>query len=137
MKNLLTKVLVWLGLRKPVVVTEISVKTLSSVSAQQVFDFVANHLLRQNQKALQHEICKYRVENSDLKCAAGCLIPDDIYDPKMEGTRYHGLIPKYAFPNEHVYLIEELQSIHDSESVKDWKEQLNILAKKNNLTPIS
>lgn len=51
---------------------------------QQIFEQVVTHLLTQKIRAISAGgNCVYRAGTS--KCAVGCLIPDDIYDPLIEG----------------------------------------------------
>ena len=65
------------------------------MNEQETFDNVALHLLKQGKKAVgsydgssySETVCKYRSKDG-LKCAVGCLIPDEMYDPLMEG---HGV----------------------------------------------
>lgn len=63
----------------------IALKTLAQVTDQEVFDQVKTHLLSQKVKSMSRTLedtCAYRSANS-LKCAAGCLIGDDEYDPNF------------------------------------------------------
>ena len=60
----------------------ITLKTLPQATAQEVFDQVTQHLLKQGKAARSGTgACRYRVETRGeiLKCAAGCLIADDEY----------------------------------------------------------
>lgn len=52
---------------------------------QKIFNESALHLLKQNEKALNDSgtTCAYRGRNS-TKCAIGALIPDDVYDRRIE-----------------------------------------------------
>lgn len=51
---------------------------------QEIFDTVLNHMRKQKVPAIGcGDICVYKTENG-LKCAVGCLIPDELYDPKMD-----------------------------------------------------
>ena len=54
----------------------INLSNLAQASTQEVFDFVAIHLLTQNEKSGDDQVCYYR-SPTGLKCAAGCLIADD------------------------------------------------------------
>ena len=58
---------------------------------QQIFNKVAKHLLKQGRRARDGNGCAYRGENG-TKCAVGCLIPDALYDDRLEGSsvRYVG-----------------------------------------------
>ena len=60
---------------------------VNKMTRQQVFDFVVSHMKRQGRKSLDEShpvdrMCMYR--HGELKCAAGCLIDDEDYDPSME-----------------------------------------------------
>lgn len=62
--------------------------------------------------------CFYRLEKNGkmLKCAAGQIITDDKYDPKMENISFIGVNEKFnlGFSNEESYLISTLQRMHDN-----------------------
>ena len=96
---------------------------------QKIFDTVSNHLLNQNQKAINDVgNCKYRYGN--LKCAAGCLISDSDYQFSMEGFSVLDLeYFKDRFNNSELVLLSKLQIIHDQTPVKYWKSKLNDLKK--------
>ncbi len=51
---------------------------------RQLFDFVKNHLLTQNEKSFSEVrgYCMYR--QGSLKCAIGCLISDEQYNGELE-----------------------------------------------------
>ena len=53
------------------------------MTQQQIFDKVATHLLTQGAKSMMGDTCRYRGSNG-AKCAVGCLIKDDHYDPILE-----------------------------------------------------
>ena len=109
----------------------ITLKTLPTATAQEVFDQVSRHLLKQNAKSeIADEDCRYRHE--DKKCAAGCLIGDNEYNPEIEGSRWCNIeLP--CFSNNHMSLIGKLQRIHDVKDVCSWKEELKRLAASENL----
>lgn len=96
---------------------------------QLVFDTVARHLLKQNKKSLgDNGYCVYRSPEG-LKCAAGCLIPDDKYEAEMEEIRWDGLIRKYSIIGlNSEQLVCSLQEIHDQIRVEDWKQSLEIIS---------
>jgi len=63
---------------------------------QDIFNTVALHLLAQKAKATTARedlsySCRYRTA-SGLKCAVGCLIPDELYTESLEGASVHGII---------------------------------------------
>jgi hypothetical protein len=99
-----------------------------SETAQEVYDIVATHLLKQNKRSITHRgTCAYRGIDG-LKCAAGCLIPEEIYKSDFEGVTWTSLIHSHDFPQDHRKLIENLQHIHDSFSVDRWHSALIDLA---------
>ena len=109
----------------------VSINNLEDCTKQEVYDYIANHLLTQNKKCLKEKQCLYH--HNELRCAAGCLIPEDKYDPDIEETNWDGLTSWGFAPSNHRYLIEDLQIIHDSEEPKDWREKIIEVDKKHKL----
>jgi alpha-L-fucosidase len=72
------------------------------MNAQEMFDRVAHHLAVQQVPSMMkkgnNEFCAYRGTNG-TKCAIGALIPDDVYDPHIEGKRVTALVDG-AHPGE-------------------------------------
>lgn len=108
------------------------------VSEQQVFEAVSYHLFRQGEPAYDGSKCVYRTED-DLKCAAGCLIPDSMYRVWMDNgsdnkpLNFHALITGPECPAElHKSLssleelVTELQSGHDhsADDLYGWRSDL-------------
>lgn len=105
------------------------------MTEQETFDIVAKHLLTQNKKAMavygfaiamDMPRCAYR-GNDGTKCAAGCLIPDDDYNPDMEGrgiTTPNALHTVLTAAGHDIQLVEALQYVHDVYPVSAWREQL-------------
>jgi len=97
------------------------------MEAQEIFDKVATHLLKQGRRSTQPEsgeMCAYRGADG-TKCAVGVLIPDELYNDMMEGRTIVGLLdseqynlPEWMSKNEG--LLGSLQSVHDRES--RWKD---------------
>lgn len=111
---------------------KITLATLSNYSEQEVFDYVANHLLNQRTPAIVDGTCRYR-GNAGLSCAAGCLIDDSEYNQDFEGLQWHELVEARVVPNAHKELIEKLQFVHDYEGEEDWREGLKNVADKRKL----
>ena len=109
----------------------ITLKTLPQATAQEVFDQITQHLLKQG-KASQtiNGSCRYRMEEPTrtLKCAAGCLIADDEYNSKFEGESWRELARLQAVPSYHEDLITSLQRLHDTCLVNEWPAKLKQLA---------
>jgi hypothetical protein len=99
------------------------------VTKQETFDHVVRSLIAQGKRSYHPDVgCMYRGPDG-LKCAAGHCIPDDKYDPAMEGMvvvappRMEGLLPsekralrllESALDGHDLVLMRELQSAHDS-----------------------
>lgn len=104
---------------------------------QETFDIVARALIKQGRPAFDNlrtgGACRYRFALEDgtiLKCAAGHLIPDEKYDPRMEGVGVYleedyeccdeegkskvRLLNKIIGEEGHdLSLVRELQTAHD------------------------
>jgi hypothetical protein len=96
---------------------------------EDLFLFVHDHLITQGKKAVDEEgDCQYRAEDGTM-CAIGCLIPEEVYDPLVEGqgtnsdafkemVRFHiGDMDR----NRTDHLLECLQELHDEFDVNDWE----------------
>lgn len=91
------------------------------MNRQEVFDKVLNHLLKQGRKSVDSDgRCLYRAPNGD-KCAIGCLIPDELYTPELEGNGanmpiiedvLHKIYPDVT--DEDVLFLLDLQDLHDT-----------------------
>lgn len=108
---------------------------------QTIFTKAATHLLKQQAKSTRPDghSCLYR-SSDGLMCAVGCLIPDEMYHPLMEGSGVLGLIRNFPIIKElfddNVVtsdLLYGLQKIHDEYPVEHWEEALRSLAKNNKL----
>lgn len=125
------------------------------MNQQECYDITAAHLLKQGKKAVGEVKnpdtpfdtgairCRYRVEDiptgAILSCAIGCHIPDEVYDPSMEGHNVYYLMANPAieelFAGLSVEFLCELQSIHDSFLPVDWPEMLESFADTYGLVP--
>lgn len=108
---------------------------------QETFDFIVNHLRKQQKKASnKNGSCKFRLEQNEevLKCAVGCLIPDEMYDTIFEEqgglTTEHPIWPVLEELGYHNYLLlKDFQVVHDSHQVLKWEERFRYIAAKYNL----
>jgi hypothetical protein len=112
------------------------------MTKQEIFDKVATHLITQNKKSYLPggNVCAYRGENG-CKCAIGILIPDDKYDPFLEGKMVGNkrvLDSLEAGINiesvEMLQFLNILQNVHDNYTVQDWKGKLIDTAKDHDLS---
>ena len=107
---------------------------IDDISQLQIVEAVEEFLLKQNRASLYQNKCAYRGDN-ELKCAVGCLIPDPYYQQDMEDKGVEHLAtaeinPKLrSFINRFIYVLGQLQSIHDSINISYWKESINNLKK--------
>ena len=127
------------------------------MTKQEVFDKVATHLLKQGEKAeysteFGEPICAYRTSEG-LKCAVGCLIPDDLYEERLENLPAAAFVlprgehmdrfndasvalevgKKIGLTSEHMSILGSLQNIHDVYITKNWRTVLQELAENYNL----
>lgn len=114
------------------------------MTALEVFTKIVNHMVDQGVKALDSfsAKCKYRTsqmiagESKVLKCAAGCLIPDDKYELRMENYLANELV--LVFDCMKVYrpfvdLIRTCQIIHDKCKPHEWSRELLDVANQHSL----
>jgi hypothetical protein len=103
----------------------ITLKTLKDATEQEIFDQVAEHLLKQNEQSYIGTMCAYRGDGG-LMCAAGCLIGDDEYSREMDENfmGWPELVTEGTAPHLHSRLVRQLQQIHDSYNPEQWKAEL-------------
>lgn len=112
----------------------ITLATLPSKSAQEVFDYMANHMLNQGCRSVYYTpdhpegISAYRGTNNN-KCPAGALISDDEYNKDIENRGWHSLVQRGIVPRIHMDLIFDIQACHDRQMVELWPIKLTKLAK--------
>ena len=94
---------------------------------QEAFDTVAKHLFEQGERSMRglRKTCAYR-SGTGLKCAIGALIPDEMYNPKMDQPngmdvdeltaafpQVTELFDSFGVPYEN--MLRDLQDIHDGD----------------------
>ena len=114
---------------------------------QEIFTKVARHLLAQGQRSERYldddgePGCAYRGTDG-LKCAVGCLIPDELYHQSIEGCTVAGDVVQSVLREAGIRagygertdsLLYELQNIHDYYEPCSWEYYLKIVAKNFNL----
>lgn len=102
---------------------------------------------RSGNKEMGGSMCVYRLDGdvkSPVRCAAGCLIPDELYSPDFENVVIDSLLTtaeplRNFFKNVNVRFLTHAQSLHDryasdgSISVSTFLIDLDQLAKQHNL----
>jgi hypothetical protein len=101
-----------------------------------MFLAVANHLLHQGRRAVdENNECVYLSEDG-LKCAAGCLLPEEHYDEDIEGAyvtdeqviEHFNMAGVNLREQANLDLIRKLQTVHDDSDPKDWYDKLMDIA---------
>ncbi len=117
------------------------------MTKQQIFDTVATHLLKQKKVAKNKGgCCAYRGKNG-TKCAAGCLIPNELYAREFEGraifaifdetydsmysrsVQEKGSALRKLWGTKNRALISSLQAVHDGSDVDGWPMRLKTIAR--------
>ena len=107
-----------------------------AMTKQEIFDRVARHLLTQKKHAMVNDACVYRTPDG-LKCAIGCLIPNELYTPEIEGysaTKCQVVHVLLKVGISCIAFLNELQIVHDTYDVDDWAPQLRRVAVKQKLS---
>lgn len=111
-----------------------------SLTAQQVFDMSAKHLLTQMKQSKKGNFCVYSGEGG-LKCAAGIFLTeegakecDKFGEEDAEGSGWAALLRATMVPPQNAELIECLQDIHDDRNgPSEWRYKLICLANEYSL----
>lgn len=103
-----------------------------------IFSLVSKHLLQQKVKSQDYGgrglyFC------GELRCALGCLIPDDLYSSELEilgGIANNDQVEAILtniYGKLDLSFLQELQNIHDVHDPYLWKEKLESFASRHNL----
>lgn len=105
---------------------------MNKLTNQEVFDKVVTALRAQGCKSLDHDDnCMYR-GNNNTKCAAGHILPDELYNPKLEQYIVYD-IDIFDSLVENLQFLRHLQRIHDTNKVSSWEDHWKKLAGEHNL----
>lgn len=100
---------------------------------QEIFDVVVRHLRKQNAKSRNDVMCLYR-GLCGMKCAVGCLIPDELYEKDLEGSSVQDILDFLPGIEEaQIEFLERLQVIHDRQPVELWESSFVGFADKHKL----
>lgn len=112
---------------------------MKTYTKQETFDIVARHLLKQGRRSwgpINGVFENYRYREGNLRCAAGVLIPDEVYKETFEDLTAKGLCEKLGmdtFWGHDIRLVCLLQEVHDDYQSWDWRERLTKLGREKNL----
>jgi len=111
---------------------------------REVFEYVKNHLLKQNEQSSHGSGCAYRGAYG-MSCAVGCLIDDDQYNEGLEdydvfdGGVIDALLESVGdwlvevddrLSDKRILMLRLLQRIHDCTQPYTWEHDLNDLESK-------
>ena len=109
---------------------------------QKTYDTIKAHAIKQGKKSTNGNICLYR-DQDGLKCFIGAIIPDELYNPDMEGNDIYRLATWKQYDNIREYLnitagddinfLMNVQSIHDTFPVEAWVKMLEMAAQQYHL----
>lgn len=115
---------------------------MTTLTAQQIFDKVTAHLLKQNRKAELSDIhnndniCVYLASNGD-KCAIGALLPDghaaqisgkSVYYICNDFSDIHELLIGNTRDFRRINFLTSLQRLHDEYPPSEWYNLLKFIA---------
>lgn len=105
--------------------------SIAGAAPQELFDYGAAHLLRQNERAVRDNgACRYRAANGS-KCAFGAFISDERYLPSIENKPVQAAADMMKIDlGPHADLLDDLRCVHDQFSPERWSLRLHILAEK-------
>ena len=86
------------------------------MSRQEMYDLMMAHLRNQKVRSETKSGCMYRGPNG-LKCAIGALIPDSMYNEKMEGRSPEFLyenFKKLRIRKKDIDFLNDMQELHDT-----------------------
>ena len=139
------------------------------MNPQEIYNKIKQHLLSQNKRSIasvpsrrydgeNDEVCAYRSDDGNLKCAVGALITDDAYSKELEDKPWYNPVVAKALVESGVKveaysrssngcfydwvnadpirkLLDTAQRIHDAEEVELWQRELELLATELGLDP--
>lgn len=118
-------------------VTYPTLAELQAMTAQDIFNRAAGHLLKQGKRAAKPDdefSCLYRGP-AGTACAVGALIPEDLYTGELEGYGLSGMLKEAPTDladalQPHKQLLWDLQGVHDNSRVgpERWPQRLEEVA---------
>lgn len=106
----------------------------------EVLERIKAHLLKQGRKAADAGgNCKYRVEDHEwgvLRCAAGCLLKDELYSTALECNPVDTYFLGDAFSkslgidvrdweDNYTFWVRQAQGVHDGFPLEKWESQMD------------
>lgn len=131
---------------------KLSAEIVRSMTDQQIFEFVSTHLFTQGRPArtgttsIYEGQCRYRLDDDNLKCAVGALIPDELYSEHLEGKNFktvldytsHAIPKLFTLLHSREVLLRDLQILHDTNcnwwSPDNLRDALRIVGRNHDLS---
>lgn len=116
-----------------------TLSTINDFSRQQIIEFIADKLIRQNERSVSYMRggCRYRGDNN-MRCAIGWLISDEEYNPNMESSTVKSLyFKRYEINYNTLAMLAELQDMHDCNPIFAWPTIIEGIAKKYGLDTVA
>lgn len=112
-------------------------------TTQFAFNKMVTHLRAQGERALQvgqgneYEACAYLAPNGN-KCAVGCLISANSYNPYLEGKAYNedevvAALAESGYDDLSEDLLSAMQFLHDDIAVDHWEQGFKDVAIEHHL----
>ena len=117
------------------------------MTPQEVYNRAKNGIINQGGFALNHRGYSMYLTENGLKCAAGHLFPDELHSDELEMKGIESIVNKIPHLREHLRLINDLQSAHDSSAYRTkgvwgdagsngyWLSFMTSVAEEHNLKP--
>ena len=106
----------------------ITLETLEACEAQELFDQIVEHLLKQNKRSVnaQNEPAYYGLDG--CKCPVGSLIPEDKYQKDFEGKGFYYVLLKLSLPRAYEWMMDRFEDIHYESPPEQWGDELKAMA---------
>lgn len=113
------------------------------MNRQELFDRIVAHLRAQGEQAKDPDDgCVLKTEDG-LRCAVGCLIPPEKYDPYLEnealdfdipGGALHTILREEGVQLEDMMMLMLFQEVHDRSIPEEWEREIKALAHRYDMT---
>lgn len=103
----------------------------NNLTKQQAYEHIRHYFTRPGARLSRGlDRCYYRHPDDGRACAVGCLIPDELYNPDMEGRSAHSVLTRdLGWDDDLAVFLGAAQRKHDSANdVADFLLRLDALA---------
>lgn len=100
---------------------EVNTEKVKSMTMQEAFDYIVNHMATQKGRCIGAFTCLYRSRDGAKACAIGCMVPDDVART-LDGLSLSAVSDDSAWGAAKEYLppldrsfFQRMQSCHDGQ----------------------